>query len=74
MGSAGLGEICLKEPLVTHALFGHTHTEFYKEIKAQDSSELTRKVVAVCSPIGYLTEPPKDLKEYAKNRLKIIEL
>jgi putative phosphoesterase len=74
MGSAGLGEICLKEPLVTHALFGHTHTEFYKEIKAQNSSGLTQKVLAICSPIGYLTETPKDLKEYAKKRLKIIEL
>jgi putative phosphoesterase len=69
MGSAGLGEICFKEPLVTHAFFGHTHTEFFKEIKSQNSS-----IYAVCSPIGYLTDPPGDLKEYARSRLKVINL
>jgi len=71
MGSAGLGEICLKESLVTHALFGHTHADFFKEIK---SLTATRSVTAICSPIGYLTDPPKNLKEYAKNSLKIINL
>jgi putative phosphoesterase len=65
MGSAGLGEICFKEPLVTHALFGHTHSEFFEKVKG---------VQAVCSPIGYLTEPPKDLQEYARSRLKIIDV
>ena len=72
MGSVGLGEICLKEPLVTYTLFGHTHAEFYKEIRS--SSDLSRIISAVCSPIGYLTDPPKDLREYAQKRLKIIDL
>ena len=65
MGSVGLGEICVNEPLVTHAFFGHTHFEFFQQIK---------DVWAVCSPVGYLTDPPKDLREYAQSRLKIIEL
>lgn len=65
MGSAGLGEICKREPLVTHVLFGHTHAEFFKNIDG---------VQAVCSPVGYLNKPPKDLREYAKNRLRIIEI
>ena len=65
MGSEGLGEICVDEPLVTHVFFGHTHGEFFKTI---------RGVWAVCSPVGYLTDPPKDLREYARSRLKIIEL
>lgn len=65
MGSAGLGEICIKEPMVTHALFGHTHTEICKKVG---------QIWAICSPIGYLTNPPKDLGEYARNRIKIIEL
>lgn len=65
MGSAGLGEICKREPLVTHALFGHTHAEFFKNVDG---------VQAICSPIGYLHNPPDDLREYAKNRLKIIDV
>jgi len=65
MGSAGLGEICLDEPLVTHALFGHTHSEFFKTVKG---------IWAVCSPVGYLTDPPEDLREYARSRLRIIDL
>ncbi len=65
MGSVGLGEICINEPLVTHVFFGHTHFEFFEEIKG---------VQAVCSPIGYLTDPPNDLREYAQSRLRIIEL
>jgi putative phosphoesterase len=65
MGSVGLGEICLNEPLVTHALFGHTHSEFFQTVDG---------VWAVCSPVGYLTKPPKDLREYARSRLRVIEL
>jgi predicted phosphodiesterase len=65
MGSVGLGEICLNEPLVTHALFGHTHFEFFETI---------RGIWAVCSPVGYLTDPPRDLREYARSRLRIINL
>ncbi len=65
MGSSSLGEICLNEPLVEYVLFGHTHIEFYKKIKA---------VWAVCSPIGYLIDPPKDLRKYAQERLCIIEV
>lgn len=65
MGSAGLGEICFDEPLVTHAFFGHTHSEFFEKVKG---------IQAVCSPIGYLTDPPDDLRKYAQSRLKIIDL
>ncbi len=65
MGSAGLGRICSDEPLVTHALFGHTHSEFF---------EMVNGVQAVCSPVGYLTDPPSDLREYARSRLRIIDL
>ncbi len=65
MGSSVIGEICLSEPLVEYAFFGHSHIEFYRKIK---------NLWAVCSPIGYLTDPPKDLEEYAQKRLCIIEL
>jgi len=65
MGSVGLGEICISESLVTHALFGHTHSPCSKRIAG---------VQAICSPVGYLTKPPKNLEEYARNRLKIIDL
>jgi putative phosphoesterase len=70
MGSEGLGEICFNEPLVTHTVFGHTHAEFFEELKRHDSHSLW----AVCSPIGYLTDPPKNLVEYAQSRIRIIEL
>lgn len=65
MGSVGLGEICLNEPLVTHAFFGHTHSEFFETVKG---------VWAVCSPVGYLTDPPRDLRKYARSRLRILDL
>ena len=65
MGSAGLGKICLDEPLVTHALFGHTHSEFFEEVES---------VWAICSPVGYLTDSPDDLRVYARSRLRIIDL
>ena len=61
MGSQGLGEICLREPLVTHALFGHTHFPVHQQIG---------DVTAICSPIGYLFEPPaQGLLAYAQERL-----
>ena len=65
MGSAGLGDICVKEPLVTHALFGHTHCECFEKI---------RGIQAVCSPVGYLTKPPENLRDHARKRLKVIEV
>lgn len=65
MGSPGLGDICVNEPKVTHALFGHTHSDFFDTI---------RGVLAICSPIGYLTKPPRNLRKYVQNKLKIIEL
>jgi len=70
MGSKGLGEICLNEPLVTHAIFGHTHSDYFMDIKRDGY----HKVTAICSPIGYLTDPPQNLAEYAKNKLKIINV
>ncbi len=73
MGSKGLGDICLDEPLVSHVFFGHTHKEFFMEIERQDSRPQS-SVLAVCSPVGYLTEPPADLRNYAKRMIKIIEL
>lgn len=75
MGSKGLGDICLNESLVTHVFFGHTHAEFFKEIKRQGNDVSSQSgIFAICSPIGYLTEPPRNLAEYAQSRLKIIEL
>ena len=66
MGSQGLGEICLREPLVTHALFGHTHVPIHQKI-----GHLT----AICSPVGYLYEPPaQGLATYAQERLTCFEL
>ena len=65
MGSQGLGEICHADPIITHAFFGHTHTEYNTKVK---------NVQAVCSPIGYLTDPPNDLHKYAQSRIKIIDL
>lgn len=65
MGSCGLGEICLNEKLVKYALFGHSHIESYKKIK---------DLWAICSPIGYLSDPPKDLRKYAQEKLRIIEI
>jgi putative phosphoesterase len=66
MGSQGLGEICLKEPLVTHALFGHTHFPIQQQVEG---------VTAICSPIGYLYErPPQGLLAYAQERLTCFEV
>lgn len=65
MGSRNLGKIALSEPLVKYALFGHSHRPFRKKIGHLE---------AICSPIGYLSKPPEDLKEYVKNRLTIFEV
>jgi len=73
MGSEGLGEICLNESLVSHVFFGHTHAEYNIMIKRQGNGDLS-SILAICSPVGYLTEPPKNLEEYAKSRLKIINI
>ena len=57
MGSKRLGEQCLQEPLVTHALFGHTHRALDMQI---------RSVRAISAPIGYLHEKPTmELQTYA---------
>ena len=66
MGSQGLGKTCLEEPLVTHTLFGHTHTPVRQQVG---------HVTAICSPIGYLHQSPAgDLIAYAQERLACFEL
>ena len=57
MGSKRLGEQCLQEPIVTHALFGHTHQAVDMQI---------RSVRTIAAPVGYLHEKPAmDLGAYA---------
>lgn len=57
MGSKHLGTQCLKEPLVTHALFGHTHQALDMQV---------RSVRAIAAPVGYLHEEPTTrLQAYA---------
>ncbi len=57
MGSKGLGAQCLREPLVTHALFGHSHQVLDRQIHS---------VRAINAPIGYLHERPTvDWQTYA---------
>lgn len=51
MGSEALGDICLQESLVTHVLFGHTHSPVNQQIE---------NLRAICAPIGYLNEYPQD--------------
>lgn len=66
MGSQGLGEICQNETLVTHALFGHSHFPFHQQVGS---------VTAICSPVGYLHEPPtRSLPAYAQKRLLRFEV
>ena len=66
MGSKGLGARCLSEPLVTHALFGHTHRHIDRQIHS---------VRAICAPIGYLHEEPAvGLKAYAEQSLVCFSL
>ena len=61
MGSEGLGTVCLREPLVTHVLFGHAHYVVNQRIQG---------VTAICAPIGYLHEFPQEgLQSYAEQRL-----
>ena len=67
MGSRGLGEICVNEPLVTHALFGHTH---FKR-----TPQKIKGVTAICSPVGYLFKmSKKKLPKYAKECLTVLEV
>ena len=57
MGSKHLGDICLEEPRVTHALFGHTHQALDMQICS---------VRAISAPVGYLHEEPAvGLQAYA---------
>lgn len=57
MGSKGIGACCLREPLVTHALFGHDHRSVDMQLQ---------RVRALCAPVGYLYEKPAiGLKAYA---------
>lgn len=66
MGSGHLGAQCLQEPLVTHALFGHTHQAFDMQIDS---------VRAICAPVGYLHEEPKiGLQAYAARCLTCFEI
>lgn len=75
IGSQILGQICFNEPLVTHSFFGHTHLEHFQEISPQKYTDLKRSnILAVCSPIGYLTDPPANLYQYAQKMLKIVVL
>ncbi len=61
MGSEGLGACCLREPRVTHTLFGHSHRSVDMQL---------RNVRAICAPIGYLYQEPKlGLKAYASQCL-----
>ena len=66
MGSKNLGAQCLREPLVTHALFGHTHQAFDMQIC---------NVRAIAAPIGYLHEEPTiGLQAYAAQCLTCFEI
>ncbi len=65
-GSEGLGMLCLQEPLVTHALFGHVHYAVNQQVK---------NVKAICAPIGYLYEQPTEgLQAYAEESLACFSL
>ena len=66
MGSERLGTLCLQEPLVTHALFGHTHEALDMKI---------RDVRAIAAPVGYLhEEPASGLADYAAQCLAAFEI
>ena len=61
MGSKRIGAYCLREPLITHALFGHVHQPVDMQL---------HDVRAICAPVGYLYEKPTvSLKDYASQRL-----
>ena len=60
-GSAGLGNISLQEPLVSHVLFGHVHYPVNQQID---------RIRAICAPIGYFHESPSEgLETFIQNRL-----
>ncbi|RKU28826.1 hypothetical protein C6497_08690 [Candidatus Poribacteria bacterium] len=64
MGSKGIGEICLKESLITHVFFGHLH---------ETVDQVINNLRVVCSPVGYLHEFPQDgLQTYAERSLTCI--
>lgn len=64
MGSEGIGEVCLKQPLITHILFGHLHETVDKKIN---------DLRLICSPVGYLHEYQQDeLQTYAEQCLTSI--
>ena len=66
MGSEGLGRICLQEPLVSHALFGHTHNVVNQQVE---------NVRTICAPIGYLQETPLEkLRAFAEQRFTCFSL
>ena len=66
MGSEHIGTCCLREPLVTHALFGHIHRSVDMQL---------RNVRAICAPVGYLYEKPEmGLEAYASQRLACFEV
>ena len=66
MGSKGLGAQCLREPLVTHALFGHTHQALDIQVHS---------VRAISAPVGYLQEEPTvGLQTYAAQCLTCFEV
>ena len=66
MGSEGLGRICLQEPLVSHALFGHTHNVVNQRVD---------NVRTICAPIGYLQETPLEkLRAFAEQRFTCFSL
>jgi len=67
MGSKGLGEICVNEPLVEYALFGHSHF--------MSQQQTINGVTAICSPVGYLfNKTKKSLPKYAREHLTVFEL
>lgn len=66
MGSKGLGTQCIAEPLVTHALFGHTHHALDIQVG---------NVRAISAPIGYLQEEPTvGVAAYAAQRLACLNI
>ena len=66
MGSKHLGTQCLREPLITHALFGHTHRALDMKIQS---------VRAISAPVGYLREEPTvGLQAYAAQCLACFEI
>ncbi|MGB9598131.1 MAG: hypothetical protein ACPL7B_17725, partial [Candidatus Poribacteria bacterium] len=57
----------------THSFFGHTHIEHFQEISPEKYTDMTRSsILAICSPIGYLTDSPIDLRQYALKMIKIV--